>query len=93
MNINQAVVLNLAFALILANLPFVRIISVRRWHAAWSDFIGWIAGYALWMCAAAALEATAGASAGKSWEIWAVTTALFAVLASPGVVWRHLLQK
>lgn len=93
MDITQAVVINLAFALILANVPFLRLATVRRWHPAWNDFIGWVAGYALWMSASLMLEAASGKMVNKSWEVWAITSALFAVLSFPGIVWRHLRQK
>jgi hypothetical protein len=93
MNIIQAIVLNLAVGALLANLPFLRLVGVRRWHPAANDLLGWIAGYALWMGGAAVLEAAAGKLSDKNWEVWALTLALFAVLAFPGLVWRHLLQK
>ncbi|TFW21431.1 DUF2818 family protein [Duganella callida] len=76
----------LMLACVLANLPFLRLTMVRRWHPAANDFAGWLAGYALWMTAASLL----GGAAGRNWEVWAITAALFAVLAFPGIVWRHL---
>jgi hypothetical protein len=81
-------VLNLAIAALLANLPFLRLLALRRWHPAANDFAGWVIGYLLWMAAAILLG---GAAAG--WEVWAITVALFAVLAFPGIVWRYLLQQ
>jgi len=93
MEITQATVINLALAAVLANLPFLRLVGVKRWHPACNDLLGWAAGYALWMGAAALLQATAGQSSERNWEVWAVTLALFAVLAFPGLVWRHLLRK
>ena len=81
-------IINLAIAALLANLPFLRLLTVSRWHPAASDVAGWLAGYLLWMAAANALG---GAATG--WEVWAVTLALFAVLAFPGIVWRHLFRK
>jgi len=92
-DITQAVILNLAVALILANLPFLRLATVPRWHPAWNDFIGWLAGYVIWMSVSLMLEAASGKMVEKSWEVWALTSALFAVLSFPGIVWRHLLQK
>ncbi len=93
MNAAQAIALNLFAAVVFANLSFLRLVAIGRWHVAWSDFLGWLAGYCLWMASAAALEAALGKVAEKSWEVWAVTIALFAVLAFPGLVWRHLLRK
>jgi len=93
MSAMQAAWLSLILAAVLANLPFLRLVLPRRWHPAWQDFGGWAACYALWMAATLLLESTAiGKAAPKSWEVWAVSSALFAVLAFPGVVWRHLLQ-
>ena len=66
---------------------------MRRWHPALNDFLGWAAGYALWMGGAALLDSAAGKLTDKNWEVWAITLALFAVLAFPGIVWRHLLNK
>nr|WP_315254662.1 DUF2818 family protein [uncultured Duganella sp.] len=84
----QTAALNLVIAVALANLPFLRLYTLPRWHPAANDFAGWLTAYALWMGAAAALG---GAATG--WEVWAVTLALFAVLAFPGIVWRHLFKK
>lgn len=80
--------LNLVIAAALANLPFLRLLTVKHWHPAANDFAFWLAGYALWMAAAAALGGMP-----PGWEVWAVTVALFAVLAFPGIVWRHLHKK
>ena len=93
MNIIQAIVLNLAVATVLTNLPFLRLLGVRRWHPACNDLLGWAAGYALWMGGAAVLQGAVGQLPQQNWEVWAVTLALFAVLAFPGLVWRYLLQK
>jgi hypothetical protein len=93
MNTIQAVWLNLAMAVIFANLPFLRLVAFRRLQVVWADFFGWVVGYAAWMCASFVLEMVAGKLAAKGWEVWAITAALFAVLAFPGIVWRHLLQK
>lgn len=84
----QSAALNLVIAVALANLPFLRLYTLPRWHPAASDFAGWLAAYALWMGAAAALGGLP-----NGWEVWAVTPALFAVLAFPGIVWRHLFKK
>lgn len=93
MNTVQAVVLNLGIASTLANVPFLRLIGLRRLHPAWNDFLGWVAAYAIWMAVSVLLEAASSRVMGKGWEVWAITSALFAVLAFPGIVWRHLLQK
>ena len=45
------------------------------------------------MAATALFESALGKSTPKDWEAWAVSVALFAVLAFPGIVWRHLLNK
>ncbi|MFA9218573.1 MAG: DUF2818 family protein [Sphingomonadaceae bacterium] len=93
MDITQAVILNLGLALLLANVPFLRLATISRWHPAWTDFIGWLVAYAMWMSASLVLEAASGKVVDKNWELWAITSALFAVLSFPGIVWRHLLQR
>ena len=85
-------VLNLLLAITLANLPFLRLFVPRGWHAAWRDFSGWIVCYAAWIGISLLLQSTTGKSVPGNWEVWAVTTALFAVLAFPGIVWRHLFK-
>jgi hypothetical protein len=80
--------LNLLLAIMLANLPFVRPLSPRGRH----DFFGWIVCYAVWIAISLLLQSVTGKATPTSWEVWAVTTALFAVLAFPGIVWRHLLK-
>ncbi|MYM67320.1 DUF2818 family protein [Pseudoduganella sp. FT55W] len=90
MNLIHALVLNLMLAMSFANLPFLRLVAVRRWSVVRNDLLGWALGYVLWMGASGALENAAGQPAAKNWEIWAITLALFAVLAFPGIVWRYL---
>lgn len=93
MNNEQAALLALMLAAALANLPFARLVTIRRWHGAAQDAVGWLLCYVLWMAAAASFESALGKSVPKDWEVWAVSAALFAVLAFPGIVWRHLLKK
>ena len=84
MSIPQAVVLQLAAALVLANLPFLRASSPGR------DALGWLAAYGLWMGLGLTQAAADGMAAPASWELWAISVALFAVLAFPGIVCRYL---
>lgn len=83
---------NLLLAILLANLPFLRLTGPRGWHVAWRDFSGWIVCYAAWIGISLVLQSVTEKSIANHWEVWAVTTALFAVLAFPGIVWRHLLK-
>jgi hypothetical protein len=85
--------INLGLAALLANLPFLRLLGVRSWGPALNDLAGWATGYVLWMTVARMLESAASKPSGHNWEVWAVTLALFAVLAFPGIVCRHLLRK
>jgi hypothetical protein len=93
MSATQAAWLSLILAAGLANLPFLRLVLPRRRHPAWHDVAGWAACYALWMGSTVLLESASGKITPKDWEVWAVSLALFAVLAFPGIVWRHLLRK
>jgi hypothetical protein len=93
MNSTQAAAVTLVLAIAFANLPFARLVAPRRWPAPLLDLTGWLICYGVWMGAAQMLESAMGKAAAMGWEVWAVSLALFAVLAFPGIVWRYLLGK
>lgn len=55
-----------------------------------AQLLCWCAAWLLWVALPLALLRRGGDFAPPAWEIWPVTLALFAVLAFPAIVWRHL---
>lgn len=86
MSTEHAIAALLILGLVLANVPFL---SGPRpaIHVG-----GWLAAYGGWMAAARLFATADGQAAPGGWEIWAISAALFAVLAFPGIVWRHLMR-
>ena len=88
----------LLLALLAANLPFVneRLLAVapilrpaKPLAVRLAELVFWyfvVGGFGL------LLEARAGQIAPQGWEFYAVTAALFIVLAFPGFTWRYLLK-
>lgn len=87
-------------ALCAANLPFINercfaLVALRRFSTFkpfWFRLLELIALYFLVGVAAAVLENSIGNRFDQSWEFYAVTGALFLVLAFPGFVFRYLLR-
>lgn len=88
----------LLFALIAANLPFVNerlmaVLPLRSGRKPLSVRIGeLLVFYALSGAVGFLFEHRQGQIAPQGWEFYAVTSALFVVLAFPGFTWRYLLK-
>lgn len=88
----------LVFALVAANLPFANerlmaFVPLRSPAKALSIRIAELAACYLIAGAVGLLfEQRAGQIASQGWEFYAVTIALFIVLAFPGFTWRYLLK-
>jgi hypothetical protein len=87
----------LLVALVAANLPFMtkRVLGLVRLSApkSLSIRIGeMVALYLLTGGIGLLFESRAGQVAPQGWEFYAITGALFVVLAFPGFTWRYLLK-
>ena len=88
----------LLLALLAANLPFIneRLLAVapilrpaKPLAVRLAELVFWyfvVGGFGL------LLEGRAGQIAPQGWEFYAITAALFIVLAFPGFTWRYLLK-
>ncbi len=85
----------LAFCVVSANLPFVSgrvflLLSMGKSKGLAIELLEWLVWCALCLGFGLALEAQAGGRHPQRWEFYAVFISLFATLAFPGFVWRHL---
>jgi hypothetical protein len=92
----------LAIALFAANLPFLteRFLGLLPLPAAWAPskslalrLLELVLLYGLTGAVGLLFEKRAGQIATQGWEFYAVTGALFIVLAFPGFTWRYLLKR
>jgi hypothetical protein len=102
MDASSASWLLIALALMAANLPFINeavfgFIPLKRAPAgearnkhAWLRVLELALLYGVVGVLAWALEAKIGNVFVQTWEFYAITACLFAVLAFPGFVWRYL---
>ena len=95
---SSAVWLVLLLALCGANLPFVsrqRLLGLqlRRPKSLALRLLEWLLLYLLVGAVGLVLEARIGQIAPQGWQFYAVTLAMFAVLAFPGFVLRYLWRR
>lgn len=95
MTTSAAVWLVIAFAAVLANLPFVNerllVVGPRRVPKtlAWR-LLELIVAYGLTLGLGFTLESSIGQRQPQGWEFYAAAACLFLTLAFPGFVWRYL---
>lgn len=96
MTIRSIALLCLVLAAILSNLPFLS----QRWFGCFVlpskhktiflALLEWLVSYVIWIALVTTVEEKIGEIHARDWSLWAVSIALFAVLAFPGVVARYL---
>ncbi len=85
----------LALCALAANLPFISsrlflVLPLRQGKGLALELLEVLVWCALCLGFGMALEAQAGGRHPQRWEFYAVFVCLFATLAFPGFVWRHL---
>ena len=100
MNQTIAVWLLIALAAVTANLPFFseRLFAVLPWRGKdskpfWLRLLEVLVWYAVVGAVGFAIESSLGNRFTQGWEFYAVTLALFLVMAYPGFVCRYLLKR
>ncbi|OZI65412.1 DUF2818 family protein [Bordetella genomosp. 1] len=103
MNQTLAVWLLIALALVSANLPFLteRLFACWPWKQGgvevvkpfWLRLVELLVYYGIVGSLGYAFEVTLGNPFAQTWEFYAITLALYLVLAYPGFVFRYLFRK